>query len=153
MTPEERLASIGLTLPAALTPTAKHVMAVGVGNLLFVSGHIARNEKGTPWKGRLGQEIDVSEGQQAARAAVLDVLATLKNELGDLSRIVRIVRTLNFVSSADTFTEQHLVANAASELLCQVLGDSGEHARSAIGVAQLPLGACFELEMIVQIAE
>jgi enamine deaminase RidA (YjgF/YER057c/UK114 family) len=151
MDPYKRLSELGIQLPAAIAPSAAFVMAAQTGNLVFVSGHIAR-QNGKPWAGQLGINMTTEEGKPAARAVGLDLLATLHAFLGDLKRIERVVKLLCLVNSAPTFTEQHLVANGCSELLISVLGEAGHHARSAFGVAQLPLGACVEIELIAQVA-
>lgn len=122
------------------------VPTVQSGNLLFVSGHIARRD-GQPWVGRLGETMTTSEGQQAARAVAEDLLRTI----GDVDRVTRIVKLLVLVHSASDFTEQHLVANGASELFHERLGERGRHARSAFGVAQLPFGVCVEIELVAEV--
>lgn len=145
-----RLEELNITLPSANAPAGAFVMAAQTGNLVFVSGHIARRD-GKPWSGQLGRDIDMEEGKRAARSIAIDLLATLHGYLGDLNRVRRVVKALCLVNSTPTFTEQHLVANGCSELLGGVFGDRGKHARSAIGVAQLPLGACVEVELIVEV--
>jgi len=146
----ERLKELGIELPVAGAPVAAFVMAAPSGNLLFVSGHIARRD-GRPWVGQLGRNLATSEGQAAARAIAIDLMATLKGYLGDLAHVRRIVKLLCLVNSTAEFTEQHLVANGCSELLVAVFGERGAHARSAFGVAQIPLGACVEVEMVVEV--
>jgi enamine deaminase RidA (YjgF/YER057c/UK114 family) len=150
MNPYQRLEQLKLTLPVASTPAAAFVMAVQTGNLVFVSGHIARRD-GKPWAGQLGRELTTDEGKLAARSVALDLLATLHTFTGDLSHIRRIVKALCLVNSTPSFTEQHLVANGCSELLRDVFGERGPHARSAFGAAQLPLGACVEVELVVEV--
>jgi enamine deaminase RidA (YjgF/YER057c/UK114 family) len=150
MSAYETLRELGISLPAVTPPAAAFVPAVRTGNLLFVSGHIARKD-GKPWTGKLGAEISTEQGKEAARGIAIELLATLHSAAGDLDKIARIVKLLVLVSSSATFNEQHLVANGASELLSQVFGESGKHARSAIGVAQLPLGACVEIELIAEL--
>jgi enamine deaminase RidA (YjgF/YER057c/UK114 family) len=147
----DKLNELNISLPPASTPGAVYVPFVRSGNLVFVSGHIARKE-GKPWSGQLGAAISVDEGKQAARAVAIDLLATLHAAVGDLNKVRRIVKLLVLVNSAPTFTEHHLVANGASELLGQVFGGSGPHARSAFGVAQIPLGSCVEIELIAEVA-
>jgi len=147
----EKLKELQIDLPAPITPAAAFVMTVRTGNLLFVSGHIAKKD-GKAWSGQLGAEMTTHEGKQAARNAAIDVLATMHNALGDLNKVQRIVKVLSLVNSTARFAEHHLVANGASELLQEVFGEKGKHARSAIGVAQLPLGACFEMELVAEIA-
>ena len=148
--PYQRLEQLELTLPSAATPAAAFVMAVQTGNLVFVSGHIARRD-GQAWVGQLGRDMTTEQAKPAARAAALDLLATLHAFTGDLRRVRRIVKALCLVNSAPSFTEQHLVANGCSELLRDVFGDRGQHARSAFGVAQLPFGACVEVELVVEV--
>jgi enamine deaminase RidA (YjgF/YER057c/UK114 family) len=148
----DKLKALQITLPEPITPAAAFVMTVRTGNLLFVSGHIAKRD-GKPWAGQLGTEVGTQEGKQAARNAAIDVLATMHQALGDLNKVRRIVKVLNLVNSSSRFTEHHLVANGASELLQEVFGEQGKHARSAIGVAQLPLGACFEIELVAEVAD
>lgn len=150
MNPYTRLEQLNITLAQASTPAAAFVMTVQTGNLLFVSGHIARRD-GKPWVGQLGKNMDTEQGKQAARAIALDLMATLHHALGDLQRVRRIVKLLCLVNSTAEFTEQHLVANGCSELLRDVFGEAGQHARSAFGVAQIPLGACVEIELIAEI--
>jgi enamine deaminase RidA (YjgF/YER057c/UK114 family) len=150
MSAYEKLKELKIVLPKAATPVAAFVMAVQTGNLLFVSGHIARKE-GKPWVGQLGKELTTEEGKAAARGIAIDVLATLHGQLGDLDRVRRIVKLLCLVNSVPSFTEQHLVANGCSELLLSVFGERARHARSAFGVAQIPLGACVEIELIAEV--
>ena len=144
------LQSIGVSLPPTVAPAASFVPSVRSGNLLFLSGHIARRD-GRPWSGQLGVSLTTEEGQQAARAIVIDLLATLHSALGDLNQVSRIVKLMVLVNSGPAFIEQHVVANGASDLLAQVFGDRGAHARSAFGVAQIPFGACVEIEMVVEL--
>ena len=151
MTPTEKLKSLGITLPPVSTPAAAYVPFVRTGNLLFLSGHIARKD-GKPWVGQLGKQIAPAEGQQAARAVAIDLMGTLQAAVGDLNKIKRIVKVMSLVNSTPDFTEQHLVTNGCSELLGEVFGDKGAHARSAFGVAQIPLGACVEIELIAEVA-
>jgi enamine deaminase RidA (YjgF/YER057c/UK114 family) len=150
MTVYEKLKELQVVLPSATPPVAAFVPTVQTGSLCFVSGHIAKRD-GKPWAGQLGVNMSTAEGQRAARSVAIDLLGTLHHELGDLGRVQRIVKVLCLVNSGPEFTEQHLVANGASELLQEVFGKAGTHARSAIGVAQLPLGACVEIELIVEI--
>jgi enamine deaminase RidA (YjgF/YER057c/UK114 family) len=148
---QERLAALGITLPPVATPAAAYVPYVRTGNLVFVSGHIAKRD-GKPWVGQLGATIDTATGQQAARAVAIDLLGTLQAAVGDLEKVERIVKVMSLVNSTPAFTEQHLVTNGCSELFAEVFGDKGAHARSAFGVAQIPLGACVEIELIAQVA-
>ena len=121
------------------------------GKLLMLSGHIARKD-GKPWVGQLGLNMNTAEGQLAARAVAIDMLGTLHGATGDLNKIQRIVKLMSLVNSTGDFTEQHLVTNGASELFGQVFGDKGAHARSAFGVAQIPMCACVEIELIAELA-
>jgi enamine deaminase RidA (YjgF/YER057c/UK114 family) len=133
-------------------PAAAYVPFVRTGDLVFVSGHIAKRE-GKPWVGQLGVTMDTTEGQAAARAIAIDLMGTLAAAVGgDLERVRRIVKVMSLVNSAPHFTEHHLVTNGASELLVQVFGpEIGAHARSAFGVAQIPLGACVEIELVAEV--
>ncbi|KWR91164.1 RidA family protein [Cupriavidus sp. IDO] len=146
----DTLARLGVELPAANAPAAAYVMAAQTGNTVFLSGHIARKD-GKVWAGKLGKDIDTETGKAAARAIAVDLLATLHGHVGDLNRVTRIVKVMSLVNSTPEFTEQHLVTNGASEFLVEVFGDKGRHARSAFGVAQVPMGACVEIEMIVEV--
>jgi len=146
----ERLAARNITLPQLDPPVAAFVPFVRAGNLVFISGHIAKKD-GQPWTGKLGAKLTTAEGKQAAQAIAVDLLATLQAAVGDLSKIRRIVKLLVLVNSATTFTEQHLVANGASELFLDIFGERGAHARSAFGVAQIPLGSCVEIELIAEL--
>ena len=147
----DKLNELGITLPPVATPAAAYVPYVQTGNLLLLSGHIARKD-GKPWVGQLGLNMNTAEGQLAARAVAIDLLGTLHGATGDLNKIQRIVKLMSLVNSTGDFTEQHLVTNGASELLGQVFGERGVHARSAFGVAQIPLGACVEIELIAELA-
>jgi enamine deaminase RidA (YjgF/YER057c/UK114 family) len=148
----QRLQALGITLPPLAVPAAAYVPYVRTGSLVFVSGHIARKD-GKPWVGQLGLTMGVDEGQAAARAIAIDLLGTLQAAVGDLAQVRRIVKVLSLVNSTPTFTEHHLVTNGCSQLLVEVFGpEVGAHARSAFGVAQLPLGACVEIELIAEVA-
>ena len=146
----DRLAELGITLPPVATPAAAYVPFVRTGNLVFISGHIARRD-GKPWIGQLGRDMDTATAKHAARAIAIDLLGTLHAAIGDLNGVERIVKVMSLVNSTPDFTEQHLVTNGCSELLAEVFGDKGAHARSAFGVAQLPMGACVEIELIAQV--
>jgi enamine deaminase RidA (YjgF/YER057c/UK114 family) len=147
----DKLRALDINLPPLATPAAAYVPFVRTGNLVFISGHIARKD-GKPWVGKLGEQISVEEGKLAARAVAIDLLGTLQAAVGDLDQVSRIVKVMSLVNSSPDFTEQHLVTNGASELLAEVFGDKGAHARSAFGVAQLPLGTCVEIELIAEVA-
>lgn len=150
MNVNDKLKELGITLPPVATPAAAYVPFVRTGNLVFLSGHIARKE-GKPWVGQLGKTMQTDEGKQAARAIAVDLLGTLQAAVGDLNNVKRIVKVLSLVNSGPDFTEHHLVTNGASELLGQVFGERGAHARSAFGVAQIPMGACVEIELIAEV--
>jgi len=147
----DTLKSLNIELPPVAVPAAAYVPFVQTGNLVFLSGHVAKKD-GKAWVGQLGKNIDTPEGQLAARAVAIDLMGTLHAALGDLNRIKRIVKVMSLVNSTSDFTEQHLVTNGCSELLGQVFGPQvGAHARSAFGVAQIPMGACVEIELIAEI--
>jgi enamine deaminase RidA (YjgF/YER057c/UK114 family) len=148
----ERLRSLQISLPEAEAPVAAFVPFVRAGNLLFVSGHIAKKD-GKPLTGKLGEQFMTNQGKAAARGIAIELLGTLQAATGDLEKIIRIVKLVVLVNSSPSFTEQHLVANGASELLGEVFGERGPHARSAFGVAQIPLGACVEIELIAELSE
>jgi enamine deaminase RidA (YjgF/YER057c/UK114 family) len=146
----DKLAELNITLPPVATPAAAYVPFVQTGNLVFLSGHIAKKD-GKVWIGQFGKTMSTAEGQAAARAVAIDLLGTLHAAVGDLNRVKRIVKLMSLVNSTGDFTEQHLVTNGASELIGQLFGSSGAHARSAFGVAQIPMGACVEIEMIAEV--
>ena len=149
---DTRLDSLGISLPHVAVPAAAYVPYVQSGHLLFLSGHIAKRD-GAVWTGQLGKNMDTATGAQAARAVAIDLLGTLQAATGDLKRIKRVVKLMSLVNSTSEYTEQHLVTNGCSELLGELFGpEVGAHARSAFGVPQLPLGACVEIEMIVELA-
>ena len=146
-----KLTELDITLPPVAIPAAAYLPFVQTGNLVFLSGHIAKRD-GKPWVGQLGKTMGTEEGKAAARAIAVDLLGTLQVAVGgDLNHVKRIVKLMSLVNSTPDFTEQHLVTNGASELMAQVFGDSGAHARSAFGVAQIPLGACVEIELIAEL--
>ena len=152
-TPAERLKSLGIELPPVAVPAAAYVPFVRSGNLVFLSGHIAKKD-GKPWVGQLGAHLGTEEGQAAARAVAIDLMGTLQAACdGDLGRVARIVKVMSLVNSTPDFTEQHLVTNGCSNLLAEVFGPAGAHARSAFGVAQIPLGACVEIELIAELKD
>ena len=147
----QRLQNLGITLPPLAIPAAAYLPFVRTGNLVFLSGHIAKRN-GQAWVGQLGATMDTAEGQSAARAVAIDLLGTLQAAVGDLSKVRRIVKVMSLVNSTAQYTEQHLVTNGCSQLLGDIFGpEVGAHARSAFGVAQLPMGACVEIEMIVEV--
>lgn len=149
----EKLKALDITLTAPAAPVAAYVMYVQSGNLVFLSGHIARKDDGSPWVGQLGKNISTEEGKAAARSVAVALLGTLQEAVGgDLTRVRRIVKLTSLVNSTSDFTEHHLVTNGASELLGEVFGDAGKHARAAFGVAQIPLGCCVEIDLVVEVA-
>ncbi len=147
----KRLEELGITLPEPSLPVASYVPAVQTGNLVFVSGQGPVAEGKPVYTGRLGAELDVAHGQQAARLAALNCIAQLKAHLGSLDHVRRIVKVLGFVASTDTFEQQPLVMNGASDLLEQVFGERGKHARSAIGTNKLPSNIPVEVELIAEV--
>lgn len=146
-----KLTELGITLPPVAIPAAAYVPFVQTGNLVFLSGHIAKQD-GKPWVGQLGKNMNTAQGQAAARSVAIDLMGTLHAAVSDLNRVKRIVKLMSLVNSTADFTEQHLVTNGASELMGEVFGAPGAHARSAFGVAQIPLGACVEIELIAELA-
>jgi enamine deaminase RidA (YjgF/YER057c/UK114 family) len=151
MNVNDKIKQLGITLPPVSTPAAAYVPFVQTGNLIFLSGHIAKKD-GKAWVGQLGKTMQTDEGKQAARAIAVDLMGTLQAAVGgDLNKVKRIVKVMSLVNSSPEFTEQHLVTNGCSELLGEVFGDKGKHARSAFGVAQIPMGACVEIELIAEV--
>ena len=145
------LEKAGITLPPVALPAAAYVPFVRTGNLVFLSGHISKKD-GKPWTGQLGAGITVEEGKAAARSVAVDLLGTLHAASGgNLDHISRIVNLMVLVNSAPTFTEHHLVANGASELLGEIFGEAGKHARTAFGVAQIPFGCCVEITLVAEL--
>ena len=151
-TPEERLQELGVSLPAAVAPVAAYVPCVRTGNLVYVSGQVPMVDGEPGHLGHLGDDVDLEDGRAAARTCAVNVLAALKAELGELSRVRRVVKVTGFVASTPGFTDMPKVVNAASELFGEVFGDAGRHARAAVGVAALPLGVPVEVEAIVEVA-
>ncbi len=146
-----KLQTLGITLPAVATPAAAYVPFVKTGHLIFLSGHIAKKD-GKVWVGQLGKNVSTDEGKAAARLIAIDLLGTLHAAVGDLNQVKRIVKVMSLVNSTGDFTEQHLVTNGCSELFGEVFGPTvGAHARSAFGVAQIPMGACVEIELIAEV--
>ena len=146
-----KLSELGIELPPVAVPAAAYVPFVQTGKLVFLSGHIAKKD-GKPWVGQLGRNMQTHEAKDAARAVAIDLLGTLHAAVGDLNKIHRIVKVMSLVNSTSDFVEHHLVTNGCSELIGQVFGEKGAHARSAFGVAQLPMGACVEIELIAELA-
>jgi enamine deaminase RidA (YjgF/YER057c/UK114 family) len=149
---DSRLAKLGITLPTPGAPQASYVPTVQTGNLVFVSGQVPTTPEGVQFVGKLGREFSIEEGQQAARICAINILANLKVALGDLGRVNRIVKLVGFVNAVPDFTDAHKVINGASDLLIEVLGDKGRHARSAIGMGTLPLGVAVEVEVVAEVA-
>jgi len=147
----DKLKELGIELPTAGAPAAAYVMSAQSGNTVYLSGHIAKKD-GKVHAGKLGATLSTEEGKAAARAIAIDLIATLHAHVGDLNRVQRIVKVMSLVNSTPDFIEQHLVTNGASELIADVFGERGKHARSAFGVAQIPMGACVEIEMIAEVA-
>ncbi|CAM5384230.1 enamine deaminase RidA (YjgF/YER057c/UK114 family) [Aquamicrobium terrae] len=148
---EKRLADLGITLPAAAAPAANYVPFVRTGNLLFPSGQLPMKDGKLAAAGLLGRDLDTAAGKEAAKLCAINILAQAKAALGDLEKIRRLVKINVFVASSPDFTEQHLVANGASDLLAEVLGERGKHARAAIGMAVLPLNAAVEIDAVIEV--
>ena len=150
---DERLSELGIELPPAPQPVASYLPVVVSGGFAFVAGQIAREADGTLiHPGQVGADVDVPRAQQAARICALQALSALRAELGGFDRLVRIVKVEVFVASAPGFTDQPSVANGASDLFAEVLGAAGTHARAAVGVVALPLGASVELTLIAEVS-
>ena len=149
---EKRLTDLGVTLPAAAAPAANYLPFVRSGNLLFTAGQLPLKDGKLQATGLLGRDVDTAAGQEAAKLCAINILAQAKAALGDLEKIRRVVKITVFVASAPDFTEQHLVANGASDFLFAALGERGKHARSAVGTASLPLNAAVEVEAIIEVA-
>lgn len=147
-----RLEKLGISLPEAAAPAANYLPFAVSGNLVFTAGQLPLENGGLAAKGRVGSDLDVAAAQKAARLCAINVLAQARAAVGDLERIARVVKITVFVASEPDFTQQHLVANGASDLLVEVLGEAGKHARSAVGVAALPLDAAVEVEAVFEIA-
>lgn len=146
-----KLKALDITLPTVAAPAAAYLPFVQTGKLVFLSGHLAKKD-GQVVVGQLGKNVSTEEGKAAARLIAIDLMGTLQAAVGDLNSIKRIVKVMSLVNSTGDFTEQHLVTNGCSELLGEVFGDAGKHARSAFGVAQIPMGACVEIELIAEVA-
>jgi len=151
MTAEQKLKELGFTLPPPTTPIANYVPAVRVGNLLFVSGHGPFNDGRTRMSGKLGQDLTIEDGYQAARNVALNCLASVKNTIGDLDRVKKVVKVLGMVNSTEGFKDQPKVVNGCSDLLVAVFGENGKHARSAVGMQSLPNQIPVEIEMILEV--
>jgi enamine deaminase RidA (YjgF/YER057c/UK114 family) len=149
--PEKKLAELGLVLPATSSPVANYVPAVRTGNLVFLAGHLPRDGAGKVMTGKVGRDATEKDANAAARAATLALLATLKKEIGDLGKVKRIVRVSGFVNATEDFQAHSQVINGCSDLLVALFGDRGRHARAALGMGSLPLGAMVEIEMTVEV--
>jgi enamine deaminase RidA (YjgF/YER057c/UK114 family) len=150
---EERLKELGITLPEVAKPVASYAPAVLSGAYVFVSGQLPLVEGRLKFEGRVGHEVSADEAYECARIAVLNGLAAIRNVLGSLDKIKQIVRVTGYVRSGEDFTDHPRVVNGASDLLLEIFGDSGRHARSAMGSSGLPLGAPVEVEMIVEVVQ
>jgi len=148
---EKKLKEMGITLPEPAKPIASYVTTVRTGNLLYTAGHIPYNDGMTKLAGKLGKDLNVEEGNKAARNVALNCLASVKASIGDLDKIKRVVKVLGMVNSTEDFKDQPKVMNGASDLLVQIFGEKGKHARSAVGVASLPNGVPVEIEMILEV--
>ena len=148
---EARLTELGITLPLAPKPVATYIPAVRAGDLLFLSGTGPFKDGAIVYAGKLGKDLTVEQGYEAARLTLLNALAMVRQELGTLDRVTRVVRLTGHVASADGFTQQPAVNNGASDLLVQIFGEAGRHARLALGAAELPLNMAIELELILQV--
>ena len=151
MSAEDRLAELSLELPPAPQALASYVPVVVTGNLAFAAGQVPLSEGALMWSGKLGAEVDVPAGAEAARRCALQILSALRADLGSLDRVRRVVKVTVWVASAEGFTDQPKVANGASDLFVEVFGDAGRHARAAVGAPELPLGAPVEVELIAEI--
>jgi enamine deaminase RidA (YjgF/YER057c/UK114 family) len=147
----DKLKALNITLPAVAAPVAAYLPFVQTGNLVFLSGHLAKKD-GKVIVGQLGKNMTTEEGKAAARAIAIDLMGTLHAAVGDLNKVKRIVKLMSLVNSTGEYTEQHLVTNGASELFGEIFGEAGKHARSAFGVAQNPMGACVEIDLIAEVA-
>ncbi len=151
--PEARLAALGIELPEPPTPVANYVNGVRTGNLIFLAGKGPRRPDGSEIRGKLGDGVSIEEGYEGARLTAINQLAVLKQMLGDLDRVVRVVKVLGMVNSAPDFVDQPAVINGFSDLIVEVFGDRGRHARAAVGMASLPRGQAVEIEMIVEVRD
>jgi enamine deaminase RidA (YjgF/YER057c/UK114 family) len=149
---EARLSSLGIALPEASSPVANYVPFYLAGNLLFISGQISKAGDGTIISGRLGADLGVEEGREAARASLLNILAQAKAATGDLDRVAQVVRLTGFVAATPEFTDHPQVINGASDLMVEILGEAGRHTRAAVGVASLPMGCAVEIDAILMLS-
>lgn len=151
MSIEARLKELGLTLPAVSAPTNSYVPVKQAGSLLFVSGHVPKKDGGYPYLGKVGVEVTLEQARESARICIINCLASLKHYLGNLEKVKSVVKVVGFVASSPAFTDQPKVINAASDLLIEIFGEAGRHARSAVGMAVLPSDVPVEIEMVVEI--
>lgn len=151
MNVNDKLKQLNITLPPVAPPAAAYVPFVRTGNLVFISGNTAKQPDGKPWTGKLGLNMTTEQGKEAARSIAIALMGTLQAATGDLNKVKRIVKVMSLVNSTQEFTEHHLVTNGCSELLAEVFGEKGQHARSAFGVAQIPTGSCVEIELIAEV--
>lgn len=151
--PEAALSDRGIELPTPAKSIANYVGATRIGNTIFLSGHIPKQADGTYVLGKLGDDLSVKQGYDAARLSAIALMATLKAEIGDLSKVKRIAKVFGMVNATDSFKDHSKVINGCSDLLVEVFGDRGRHARAACGFSSLPLGAAVEIEMIVEVEE
>ena len=151
---EQKLAAMGLELASPAAPIANFIPTVRTGNLVFVAGHLPRRPDGTVLNpGKVGQEVSEEQGYEAAKLAMVNCLARIKEAIGDLDKVKQVVKLLVMVNAAPQFDRQFIVANGASDLLVELYGDQGRHARSAVGMGSLPRGSCVEVEMIVEVGD
>jgi enamine deaminase RidA (YjgF/YER057c/UK114 family) len=150
-TPEEKLKILNIVLPAPSSPVANYVKFVRTGNLIFLSGHGPAKADGSYMTGKLGRDLSIEEGYAAAKQTGISLLATLKDAVGDLSKVKRIVKVLGMVNGTDSFIDQPKVINGFSDLMVAVFGNKGKHARSAVGMASLPMNMAVEIEMVVEV--
>jgi enamine deaminase RidA (YjgF/YER057c/UK114 family) len=151
--PEARLEELGITLPPAPEPVANYVNGVRTGNLIFLAGKGPKRADGTELRGKLGVDLTIEQGYEGARLTAINQLAVLKEMLGDLSKVKRIVKVLGMVNSDPDFIEQPAVINGFSDLIVEVFGERGKHARAAVGMASLPRGQAVEIEMVVEVED
>ena len=151
--PESNLTQLGIELPTPSKSIANYVGATRIGNTLYLAGHLPRREDGSVVTGKLGEDLSVKQGYEAARLSAIALMATLKAEVGDLSKVKRIAKVFGMVNATDSFTDHSKVINGCSDLLVEVFGEKGRHARAASGFSSLPLGAAVEIEMIVEVQD
>lgn len=152
-TPEDKLKALNITLPAPSSPVANYVKFVKTGNLIFLSGHGPAKADGSYISGKLGRDLSIEEGYAAARQTGISLLSTLKAAIGDLSKVKRIVKVLGMVNGTENFIDQPKVINGFSDLMVAIFGDKGRHARSAVGMASLPMNMAVEIEMVVEVED